>query len=99
MSQLRASKVIEKHYSPRELGFLLGFDEKWWRQRAQEGEFAVRDEHGHTISQPVMLAGELRIPASGVNAYLARNPYLYDAGIAARNHAELRRKLGKGGRS
>lgn len=97
MSQPRVPKVIEKHYSPRELSFLLGFDEKWWRQRAQSGELTVRDDLGNVVSEPLELAGELRIPASAVNGYLARNPYRYDAGTKARNTAELRRKLGKEG--
>lgn len=88
----RASRAVEMFYSPREVGLLLGFDEKWVRQRAQAGEFTVR--HGdQVVAEPVELSGELRIPASGVNAYLARHPYRYDAGVKARNKAELRRKL------
>lgn len=92
----RIPKVIEKHYSPRELSFLLGFDERWWRERAQAGELTVRDDAGNVISEPLELAGQLRIPASAANAYLARHPYVYDAGVKARNRGELQRKLGRG---
>jgi len=93
MSQLRAQKLVEKHYSPRELSFLLGFNEKWWRERAQAGDLTLQDGEGHVISEPLELAGELRVPASAVNAYLAKHPYVYDGGVKARNKAELRRKL------
>ncbi len=95
VTEVRIAKVIEKHYSPRELSFLLGFDEKWWRQRAQAGDLTLRDRQGQVIAQPLELAGELRVPASAVNAYLASHPYSYDAGVKARNTAELRRKLSR----
>lgn len=88
-------KVVEKYYSTQELQLLVGFGEKWWRQRAQAGDLTLRDAAGNLVSQPLQLAGELRIPASAVNAYLERCPYVYDAGIAARNQGELRRKLAK----
>jgi len=91
MSQAR---VVEKYYSPRELSSLIGFAEKFWRERCQAGEMTLRDGDV-VISEPLDIAGELRIPASAVNAYLARHPYRYDAGVKARNAAELRRKLGK----
>lgn len=85
-------RVIEKFYSVKELQFLVGFGERFWRERAQAGDFTIYlgDE---IIAQPVEISGELRIPASAVNAYLAKHPYRYDAGVKARNTAELRRKL------
>lgn len=91
-------RVVEKYYSARELSFLLGFDEKFWRQRAKDGEFTLtQDAHPDQapviVCQPLEIAGEVRIPATAVNAYLARHPYRYDAGVKARNAGELRRKL------
>jgi len=94
--QNRQQRVLEKFYSPRELGYLPGFRERFWREVAQAGEFVLADSAGNVIAQPVEIAGEIRIPASSVNAYLARRPYRYDAGVKARNKGELRRKLGKG---
>ena len=89
----RIPRVLEKFYSVRELSYLLGFNEKWWRERAQAGDLVLMDSAGNVVSEPVNLGGELRIPASAVNGYLARHPYRYDAGVAARNRAELRRKV------
>ena len=90
----RIPNVIEKYYSVRELTFLLGFSERFWRERAQAGDLVWRVAD-RVVSQPLELAGELRVPASAVNAYLAAHPYRYDAGVKARNLGELRRKLGK----
>ena len=90
------SRVVEKHYSPRELSFLIGFDEKFWRQRAKDGEFTLTIETGTesvVVCAPLEISGELRIPATAMNAWLARHPYRYDAGVKARNQGELRRKL------
>lgn len=86
-------RAVEKYYSLRELSFLIGFAERFWRERAQSGELTLNDEQGNVISQPLEIAGELRVPSSAVNAYLAKHPYRYDAGIKARNQAELRRKI------
>lgn len=85
--------VIEKHYSPTELEVLLGFAPRFWRDLAKAGELtlAVGEQ---VIAEPKMIAGELRIPASAVNAYLARHPANPPAlGVAARSEGELRRKL------
>jgi hypothetical protein len=92
----RYSKLVERHYSLRELSVLFDFTPRWWREQAQAGELVVRDESGQVLAEPVELAGELRIPASCVNAFLARRPFRYDAGIAARNRGELLRKLRAG---
>ena len=87
-------RVVEKYYSARELGVLLGFSKDFFADLAKAGEFTltVADQ---VVIQPLELGGELRIPASAVNAWLARHPYRYDAGIKARNAGELRRKLRK----
>jgi hypothetical protein len=89
----RQNRVLEKYYSLRELTYQLGFSERFWREKAQQGELMLQDGQGNLISEPVEIAGELRIPASAINAFLARHAYRYDAGVKARNLGELRRKL------
>lgn len=88
----RQTKVLEKFYSPRELSYQLGFGERFWRERCQAGDFTLRIDDV-VIAEPLEIAGELRIPASAVNAWLAKHLYRYDAGVKARNAGELRRKL------
>jgi hypothetical protein len=85
-------KVVEKYYSPAEMALLLSMSEHWIRLRCQDGTFVVRvaDE---IISQPIVVAGEIRIPASAINAWIAQHPYVYDSGIKARNRGELARRL------
>ncbi len=88
----RTPKVVEKYYSLAELRCLVGFGPRFWRERAQAGELTLRDGD-LVLAEPLEVAGELRVPASCVNAFLARHPYRHDAGVKARNQAELRRKL------
>jgi len=94
------ARVVEKYYSPRELSCLIGFDERFWRQRAKDGEFTLTidadpDGPPTVVCQPLEIAGELRIPATAVNAFLVKHPYRYDAGVKARNAGELRRRLSR----
>lgn len=89
---MSALRVLEKHYTARELSFLIGFNERYWRDR-MKAEPVLKDAEGHVISQCVEISGELFAPASWANAYLARTPVHYDAGIKARNRSELERKL------
>jgi hypothetical protein len=84
-------RVVEKFYSTAELECLLGFAPRFWRDLAKAGELTLTVD-GVVIAQPVDIAGELRIPASSVNAYLARHPYRPELGVKARNIGELRRK-------
>lgn len=91
---MTVAKVVEKHYSARELSFLIGFDPKYWRER-MKAEPQLVDAAGHVIAQCREISGEFFAPASWVNSYLERNPLRYDAGIKARNTAELRRRLAK----
>jgi hypothetical protein len=86
------SRVVEKYYSLQDLTCLVGFSEKFWRERCQAGDLTLRDGE-QLLAEPLMISGELRVPASAVNAFLSRHPYNYDAGVKARNTAELRRKL------
>lgn len=90
----RIPRVVEKHYSPQEASALLGFSAEYWRDQAKAGELTLVDSASQAvIAEPLEIGGELRIPASCLNAFLARRPFRYDAGIKARNSAELRRKL------
>ena len=94
MTQSRHERAVEKYYSPQEAGWLLGFSERFIRDLAKSEELTVKDgDSGEVIAQPVFIAGELRIPASCLNAYIARHPYRSDPGIKARNRAELLRRL------
>jgi len=88
----RQNKVLEKFYSPFELVCQLGFSERFWRERCQEGAFTLKIDEV-VIAEVYEISGELRIPASAVNAWLARHPYRYDAGVKARNRSELSRKM------
>lgn len=92
MSSPTIPRVVEKYYSPSELSCLIGFADKFWRERAKAGEFTLTIDD-EVVCQPLEIGGELRIPATAVNAYLVKHPYRYDAGIKARNAGELRRKL------
>lgn len=87
-------RVVEKHYSARELSFLVGFDAKFWRQQ-MKSQPELLGANGELISNCVEISGEFFAPASWVNAFLSRRPLRYDAGIKARNTAELRRKMNK----
>lgn len=87
------AKVVEKFYSPAELAGLWGFSTGKIRALCKEGAFILRDSTGQIVAQPWEIAGEIRIPASAINAYAFARPYVYDAGIKARNKGELLRKL------
>lgn len=90
----RIPRVVEKHYSPVEASALLGFAPGFWRDQAKAGELTLVDSASQAvIAEPMEISGELRIPASCLNAFLLRRPFRYDPGIKARNQAELRRKL------
>jgi hypothetical protein len=78
---LARPRAVERYYSVSEAGMLLGFSGRWIRDRIRSGELAGVVECG----------AELRIPASGINAYLDRHQYL-EAGIPARTAGELKRK-------
>ncbi len=88
---MRGQGVVEKFYSAKELGFLVGFGPKWWRTRMKAEPKLEVD--GALVSQCVEISGEYLAPASWVNYLLARHGVNYDAGVRARNTAELRRKL------
>lgn len=90
-------RVIELYYSVAELSFLLRFSDVTIRRRIKAGDFSPPDS---ATGQPDLsnikdISGDIRVPASGVNWFLDRHPLRYDAGIKARNTAELRRKMHK----
>jgi len=87
-------RVLEKFYTAKELSWLVGFNERYWRDR-MKADPQLLDGEGRVISQCVEISGEFFAPASWVNAYVARTPVTYDAGIKARNRSELERKLRK----
>jgi|SRR6185312_3889516 len=92
----RQSKVLEKFYSLEELHCLLGWSREFFGDRCKAGDFTLTvpgPDGPVVIAEPVQIRGDIRVPASAVNAWLARHPYKYDAGVKARNTSELRRKL------
>ena len=91
---MNSLRVIEKHYSARELSWLIGFEKRYWCD-LMKSEPRLVGAAGEAIAECREISGEFFAPASWVNAYLARHPVVYDAGIKARNTAELRRKLGE----
>ncbi len=86
-------RVLEKHYSLQELAWLIGFSKKFWAQKCKAGELTVKDAAGTVLEEPREISGEIMVPASCANAFLAKHPYRYDAGVKARNTGELRRRL------
>jgi hypothetical protein len=87
--------AVEKYYSVNELIELLSVSEKTIRRRIKSGAFGKVVDVG-TVTRPC-----IRVPATGVNAYLERHqvqrrsrPDVFEAmGMKARTAAELRRKL------
>lgn len=71
------------HYTVGELACLLRFSEQWVRERIKAGDFG---------DQVLNIRGDLRVPASAVNAFLARwsSPAV---GVAGRSAGELLRRL------
>lgn len=85
--------VVEKFYTAKELSWLIGFDARYWRDRMKT-EPQLLGVGGDIVSECREISGEFFAPASWVNSFLARHPVVYNAGIKARNTAELRRKVG-----
>lgn len=78
--------VLELYYSVRELAFLLRFGETTIRRWLKEKQFGPLD-------LVLDVAGDIRVPASGVNEFTKAHPLKYDLGVRARNRGELLRKL------
>ena len=80
-------KVIEKFYTPGELGLMLGIRSQWVREHISDFS---------SFGQVVKIDSGYRIAASAVNGYLdARQvrDLAAEAGVAARSETELKRKL------
>lgn len=77
-------KVVEAYYSPSRLSLLLDYSTKWIWTKIKAGEFGP---------ECVMIGDDYRVPASGVNAFLARHHLKSPEPILARTVGELRRKL------
>lgn len=77
------TRAVEKYYSVGEVALLLGFSEKWVRTKISSGVFPGT----------VDCEGDIRVPASDVNAYLDSHRVFEPTPISARSEGELRRKL------
>jgi hypothetical protein len=76
--------VLELYYTVDDVALLLRFGRKWVRQRLDAGDFG----------QGVLdIRGDIRIPASGVNAFITRHHRVYDLQIRMANTGRMRRQL------
>jgi hypothetical protein len=78
--------MIEKYYRGKDVALLLDFSDKWVLQRVKAGDFG----------SCFYVAGDWRIPASGVNAFINRHAVargVVGEPVPARTEGELRRKL------
>ena len=83
-------KVVEMFYTVQETALLLRLCEKTVIAKLKKRDFG--DE---VVNLGGLLRPDYRIPASGINRYLAVCRVFPDYGIAARSEGELRRKTGK----
>lgn len=84
--------VVESYYTVQDLATLWRFSERKIRDLVKSGAFVLRDGD-RVVAQPLEIAGEIRIPASAINAFAASHTYAYDGGVKARNQGELTRRL------
>jgi hypothetical protein len=90
--------AVEKYYSVAETCLLLGFSDKWVRERVKAGDFDPPESEPEAAAV-VMIEKDIRIPASGINRFLGRhalrgaNQVIAGAGVFARSEGELKRKL------
>jgi len=82
----QAARVLELYYKVEEVAFLLRFSNKWVRERMNAGEFGAG---------VVDVRGDVRIPASGVNRFLAQHQRVYDIEVRRTNAGRLRRQLAR----
>jgi hypothetical protein len=80
-------KAVEKFYSVAETALLLSICDKTVIRKLKEREFGEDVVNLGSDERP-----DYRIPASGINAWLARRRVFTEPGIAARSTGELRRK-------
>jgi hypothetical protein len=77
------SRLVEMHYTVKEIATLIRKGEHWVRAAMKAGQFGA---------DVFYIKGDYVAAASGVNAFLDRHR-LPAMGTAARNEGELRRKL------
>jgi hypothetical protein len=80
-------KAVEFFYTVQETSLLLRLCDKTIVAKLKAGEFGA-----DVVNLGSELRADYRIPASGINDYLAAKRVLATPGIAARTTGELRRK-------
>jgi hypothetical protein len=80
-------RVVEKFYSVAEVALLLSLCAKTVLAKAKTGELGDDVVNLGSDARP-----DYRIPASGINEWLAGRRVFLEPGIAARSTGELRRK-------
>ena len=78
--------AVEKYYSVQETALLLSVCEATVLRRIKSGDF------GAVINLSGPERPDYRLPASGINAWVAARRVFPEPGIAARSVGELRRK-------
>lgn len=82
-------RVVEKFYSPGEIGFLVTLTAETIVKKLKAGEFG-REQ---IVNLGSAERPDYRIAASVVNAWLASRNVFTEPGVAARSTGELRRKV------
>lgn len=85
-------RAVEKFYSVAETALLLSLCPK-----TVIGKLKARELGEDVVNLGSEERPDYRIPASGINAWLARRRVFSELGIAARSPGELRRKAAEGG--
>jgi hypothetical protein len=80
-------RVVEKFYSVAEVALLLSLCTKTVLDKIKARELGA-----DVVNVGSELRPDYRVPASGLNAWLAARRLFREPGIAARNPGELRRK-------
>ncbi|HXJ73058.1 MAG TPA: hypothetical protein VNM37_09395 [Candidatus Dormibacteraeota bacterium] len=83
-------RVVEKYYSVSECALLLSVCEKTVLRAIKARELGDQVVNLGSEERP-----SYRIPAVGINEYLARRRVFSEPGVAARSVGELRRKAAK----
>lgn len=86
---MTAQNAVEKYYSVAETSLLLSLHDKTVLKKVKLGEFGAGVVNLGTEKRP-----DYRLPASGLNTYLAQRLVFKEPGILARTVGELRRKAG-----
>lgn len=82
------TRAVEMYYSVQEIGLLIRLCEKVVIEKLKAREFGEEVVNLGSEQRPVY-----RVPASGLNGYLARRRVFLEIGFAARSTGELKRKV------